>query len=219
MHAEERALDRRLLLVERPAAVLARHDDPELAHHPEMIRIAVGERVEVHVSRVNAGIERALGQLDLGRNVRDRPSPPRVLGVHHGAEVAHAVAALAGREGEREEVPRRAGRCRRPGCAAVRRTVDAALLARDPCGAGVDAGDGEEGALGARILPLPGGAAVRGVEDAAELAHHPAVPVGREAGAEEPLPHFTERDRRGSRLRREEHEREPDLARRRHCGL
>src|SRR5262249_374537 len=39
VHPEERALDPRALLVERPAAVLARHDDAELAHHPEVIRI------------------------------------------------------------------------------------------------------------------------------------------------------------------------------------
>src|SRR2546422_5078262 len=34
---------------------------------------------------------------------------------------------------------------------------------------------------------------VRGVEDAAQLAHHPAVAVGREAGAEEALADLAQR--------------------------
>src|SRR4029077_11188495 len=101
------------------------------------------------------------------------------------AVVADAVATVGVGEGEAEEVSVRAGRRLRPGGATVRRPVDDALLAGDPRRAGVETGDREERPLGAGILALPRRAAVGGVEDAAELADHPAVAVGREAGAEE----------------------------------
>src|SRR5262249_17625317 len=130
-------------------------------------------------------------------------------------EVSRPVAPLAVGEGEGEDVPRRAGRGGRPGRAAGGRAVNAALLSRDPRRPGIDAGHREQRSLGARVRSLPGGATVAGVEGAAELAHHPAVPIGREAGAEEPLPHLTERDRRGARPRREEQEPGPDETTRR----
>src|SRR2546422_6005824 len=47
---------------------------------------------------------------------------------------------------------------------------------------------------------------VRGVEDAAQLAHHPAVAVGREAGAEEALADLAQGDGRGARRGGERHE-------------
>jgi hypothetical protein len=55
----------RVLLPERPSAVVARHDRPELAHHPEVVRIGVRDPVEVDVAGVDAGVERALRELHL----------------------------------------------------------------------------------------------------------------------------------------------------------
>src|SRR5207244_10145659 len=103
------------------------------------------------------------------------------------------------RELERHDVTARAGRGRLPGRAAVRRAVDDAFLAGDPGRARVDAGDGQEGALGAGVLAVPGLTGVAGVEDAAELADHPALALVREAGREEALTDFAQRH--GRRLR------------------
>src|SRR4029077_4140342 len=104
MYPRERRLDRRVLLVEGPAAVVARHDGAELADHPEVVRVAIGHGVEVDVARVAAGGEGALGPLHLGRDLHRRPGATAVLGVDHGAEVTGAVAALAAGELEAEDV-------------------------------------------------------------------------------------------------------------------
>src|SRR5207247_866500 len=90
--------------------------------------------------------------------------------------------------------------------AAVARAVDDALLAGDPRALRVEACDREERPLRPGVLPLPGLAPVRGVEDAAQLAHHPAVAVGREAGAEEALADLAQGDGRGARRGGERHE-------------
>src|SRR5207249_10639555 len=97
---------------------------------------------------------------------------------------------------EAEEMARRAGLRLAPGGAAVARAVDDALLAGDPRALRVEACDREERPLRPGVLPLPGLAPVRGVEDAAQLAHHPAVAVGREAGAEEALADLRSEERR-----------------------
>src|SRR6185369_9253891 len=129
-----------MLLPERRAPVGARHDRAELADDPEVVGVAVRHPVQVDVAGIDAGVERALGQLHLRRDLRDRPAAPGVLGVDHGPEVTRAVAPLPARELEAEDVTARSRLRRRPRRAAIARTVDDALLARDPCGAGVDAG-------------------------------------------------------------------------------
>src|SRR5262249_53551506 len=152
----------------------------------------------IDVPGIDAGVEGALRQLHLGRDLRDRPAAPTVLGVDHGAEIARPVAALAVRELQTEDVPGRARLRRGPRGAPVGAAVDDALLARDPWGPRIHAGDGAERPLRARILPLPGLGPIRGVEDTAELADHPSLAIGRETGGEQSLADLTQRDRRGA---------------------
>src|SRR5207247_6158759 len=147
---------------------------------------------------VDPGVERARGQLHLGPDARHGPGLAAVLGGDHAAEGALAVATRVSGELEAEEVARRARLGLAPGGAAVGRAVDDALLAGDPRAPRIEAGDREERPLRPGVLPLPGLAPVRGVEDAAQLAHHPAVAVGREAGAEEALAELAPADGRGA---------------------
>ena len=207
-NSEERALHGRLLLLPGESPVAAREDDPELPGDPGVIRIAVADAVEIDVAGLDAGIEGALGKLDVLGDAARGPRGAAVLGVDHRAEVARRVAAL--RRGKRhgEDVSVGAGVQQRPGRAAVLRDVDDPFLPGNPGGLGVEAADGEEGSLRLRVLPLPRGATVVRAEDAAELSDHPALLVGGKAGGKEVLADLPEMDRLGAGARRaRDHER------------
>src|SRR5262245_18810238 len=201
-HAEERALHRCGLLVPGPAAVLAREHDAELADLPGVVGVAEAEAVEVDVAGLDAGVERALRQLDVLPDPHRRPGRTAVLGVDHRAVVAGAVAPLRGGELEREDVALRAGVLLGPGSAGVLGGIHDAFLAGDPRGLGVQAAHGEKGPFGVGILLLPRDAAVAGPEDAAQLAHHPPLLIAREAGGEEILVDLGQIDLTGAGCRR-----------------
>jgi len=103
VHAEERRLDRRVLLAERAAAVVARHDGAELAHHPDVVGVGVRDRVQVHVARVDAGVRARSRQLHLGPDAHHGPGAAAVLGCGSWCEVARPCPAGVG-ELEAEEM-------------------------------------------------------------------------------------------------------------------
>src|SRR5262249_51248305 len=152
-----------------------------LADDPGVLRVAVAEGIEIHVTRLDARVERAVGQLDVVRDARGVPRGAAILGVDHRSEIARAVAPLWGGKLEREYVTLRAGVDLGPRRAAVLGRVADPFLAGDPGGLGVEAAHGEEGPPGVRVLPVPGGAAVGGSKDTPELADHPSLLSGGKA--------------------------------------
>src|SRR5262249_55884761 len=119
LDAEERRLDRRLLLLPGAPAGGRHGDDAGPPAGPPVAGRPVGDRGDVHVAGVDAGVDRRLRELHLERDLLLRPRLAAVLGVDHRAEVAGAVAALRVRELEREDVPLAAGLDLGPGLPAV----------------------------------------------------------------------------------------------------
>src|SRR6185369_6688827 len=97
----------------------------ELTDDPHVVGIAERETVEVHVARLDARVERALGERDVLGNARRRPGLAAVLRPVDDAFLAGDPRRLGIETAHGEERPLRAGILAHPALAAVRGADDA----------------------------------------------------------------------------------------------
>ena len=123
---------------------------PNSPDQPDVVGVAEADPVDVDVTGLDAGVERALGQLHVLGDARHRPGGcprPRCGPWCRSRRRRGRAAGSANSSAKTWRV--RPGLELRPGDAAVLRAVDDAFLARDPRRLGVETAHGQEGPLGA----------------------------------------------------------------------